>query len=347
MNSLQKQEKPKFSVALQSDAYKNLINNTLQDKKVATNFVANISTVVAQNPQLQECSPASIISAGLVAESLKLSMLPSLGFFYLVPFNRNRKDANGNWVSDKVAQAQIGYKGYIQLAIRSGQYAKINVRDVREGEAKVYDPLTDTFEFEWIKNFDERKKAKVVGYIGYFKLVNGFEKYVYFSYDEMLDHADKYSQAFSKVKYQAYLQASEKEKNSKDYSSHWYKSFDDMAYKTVIRRLISRWGIMSIEMQEAYMKDQAAMKADGTYEYVDNPDFDEEFVENGSNFVEETGEVIENVKEVAKPTPKPKTLKSVVKEPTAPVSDEDAETRRKELFNLFGDQLTEEAKNRG
>lgn len=326
MNSLQKKEKPKFSVALQSDAYKNLINNTLQDKQVAARFIANISTVVAQNPALQDCTPASIISGGLVAESLHLSMLSSLGFFHLVPYKKNKKDEYGNWTTEVLAQAQIGYKGYIQLAVRSGQYATINVCDIKEGEPTVYNPLTDTFEFEWERDYNKRKELKTIGYCGYFRLTNGFEKYLYFTHDEMLDHADKYSKAFDKNKYKKYLTLSDKEKEDREYSSFWYKSFKDMAFKTVLRQLISKWGIMSVDMVNAFVKDQAVMKENGDYEYVDNVDFDESIVVTPTEN--------ETVEPVVEEQPKPKSLKSV-KAAQSNLDEEEAEKRRKELEALF------------
>ena len=134
MNQLQ--TKPKFSLAIQSEGYKKLINNTLGDPKRASKFVASITSAVATNQSLQECDAGSILSAALLGEALELSPSPQLGQVYLVPFNT--KNSDGTW--SKKAQFQLGYKGYIQLAIRSGQYKKFNVLAIKEDELIKYDP---------------------------------------------------------------------------------------------------------------------------------------------------------------------------------------------------------------
>ena len=254
-----------------------LVESTLQDPTRKQQFVANLVTAVANNPTLRECDQLSVVSAALQAEALHFPINNSLGYVYLVPFNDKKRDC-------KVAQFQIGYKGYIQLAIRSGQYKSINVVEVKEGELGEYDPLNGQ-SFHWIKDYAKRKAAKTIGYVGQFELVNGFKTQLYISYEEMLDHADTYSQAFSKdattkkvngvtynlVSYEDYAAGKYNKKDDWLYSSFWYKSFDEMAKKTVLRRLLSKWGIMSVEMQEAYIKDQAEMKENGDYEYIDNP----------------------------------------------------------------------------
>ena len=131
--------KPKFSIAIQSDMYKNLINQTLGDKDRATRFIASISSAVATNQSLQECDAGTILSGALLGESLNLSPSPQLGQYYLVPFNDSKK-------GHQVAQFQLGYKGYIQLAIRSGQYKKLNVLAIKKGELVKYDPLNEEIE---------------------------------------------------------------------------------------------------------------------------------------------------------------------------------------------------------
>lgn len=258
--------KPKFSVILQTDAYKNLINNTLGDPKRAQRFVASISSAVGTNKTLQECTPSSIITGALVGEALGLSPSPQLGHFYLVPYNNK----NG----EKDAQFQIGYKGYIQLAIRSGQYSDIDVIEIHEGEFKGRDKVTGKFKFEFIENESERLLKPVIGYMGYFELLNGFRKTLYMSKEEMEQHANTYSKAFNLSDYEKLKAGQIPEKDMWKYSSYWYKDFDGMAFKTIIRRLISKWGVMSIEMQDAFTKDMAVMHEDGTYEYVDNPNED-------------------------------------------------------------------------
>lgn len=245
-NSLVKQH-PKFSVAIQSDAYKNLINNTLGDPKRAQRFVAAISSAVATNPALQECDAGTILSSALLGESLNLSPSPQLGQYYLVPFEDNKNNRT-------VAQFQLGYKGYIQLAIRSGQYKKINVLAIKDGELVRYDPLSEDIEVNLIEDEEQREKAPTIGYYAMFEYLNGFRKAIYWSRSKMEAHALKYSKAYAK---------------KKGYS-FWEKDFDGMAFKTMLRQLISKWGIMSIEMQSALEKDMAVVYEGGKVEFVDN-----------------------------------------------------------------------------
>ena len=239
--------KPKFSVAIQSDTYKNLINRTLGDKDRATRFIASISSAVATNQDLQQCDAGTILSGALLGESLNLSPSPQLGQYYLVPFNDNKKGY-------KVAQFQLGYKGYIQLAIRSGQYKKLNVLAVKKGELVKYDPLNEEIEVNLIDDEEERENAETIGYYAMFEYTNGFRKSLYWSKAKMEKHALKYSRGYAAHKGYTF----------------WEKDFDGMAYKTMLRQLISKWGIMSIDMQQAVEKDMATINTDGTYEYVDN-----------------------------------------------------------------------------
>ena len=245
-----KQSKPKFSVMIQSDAYKNLINNTLGDPKRASGFITAITSAVATNPALTECDPATILSAGLLGETLQLSPSPQLGQYYLVPFN-DRK------LGRKVAQFQLGYKGYIQLAIRSGQYKKLNAMALKEGELIRYDPLNEEIEVQLIEDDAEREAAPTIGYYAMFEYLNGFRKVIYWSKEKMESHALQYSQGY---------------KAKKGYT-FWEKSFDDMAIKTMLRQLISKWGIMSIDFQKAYEADMGVLRP-GTdkIDYVDNDD---------------------------------------------------------------------------
>lgn len=242
-----KQSKPKFSVMIQSDAYKNLINNTLGDPKRAAGFITAITSAVATNPQLTDCDPGTILSAGLLGETLQLSPSPQLGQYYLVPFN-DRK------LGRKVAQFQLGYKGYIQLAIRSGQYKKLNAMAIKEGELIRYDPLNEEIEVQLIEDDNEREAAPTIGYYAMFEYLNGFRKVIYWSKEKMETHALQYSQGY---------------KAKKGYT-FWEKSFDDMAIKTMLRQLISKWGIMSIDFQKAYEADMGVLRPGGNIDYVDN-----------------------------------------------------------------------------
>lgn len=267
-NNLVKKQ-PTFSVVIQSDMYKKLINNTLGDPKKATRFIASITSAVATNPALQECEPSSIVAGALVGEALELSPSPVLGEYYLVPFKNSKEGVTK-------AQMQIGYKGYLHLAIRSGQYKDIDVFEIHEGEFKGRDKETGKFKFEFIENEAERLSKPVIGYMGYFELLNGFRKTLYISKEEMEKHANTYSKAFNLEDYKKLQAGQIPEKDLWKYSSFWYKNFDTMAFKTVLRQLISKWGIMSIQLQEAFTKDMAVMKDNGDYEYVDSPTYEEE-----------------------------------------------------------------------
>ena len=261
-NAVQTQTPKRFSVVIQGDTYKKLINNTLGDPKKSQRFVAAISSAVATNPTLQECEPGSILSAGLLGEALNLSPSPQLGQYYMVPYNNKKTGA-------KVAQFQLGYKGYIQLAVRSGYYKKITVLDIKDGELIKYDPLNEEIEVSLIDDELVRESAKTTGYYAMFEYHNGFRKSMYWSRAKMESHADKFSTAFDLSIFKQ-LEAGEQVKDAWKYSSFWYKNFDDMAFKTLLRQLISKWGIMSIELQTAIEKDMGEIKADGTVNYIDN-----------------------------------------------------------------------------
>ena len=284
-------QKQKFSAAITTDAYKKLINNTLQDPGRAQRFIASITSAVAVNPNLQECTPPTIIAGALLGESLNLSPSPQLGQYYLVPFDCKVKDRNGNVlyqldangnpikndrgykiaVTEKRAQFVLGYKGYIQLAIRSGQYQDIDVMDIREGEYLGKDPQTGKPRFQFIEDDEQRDKLQVVGYMAFFEYLNGFRKVVYWSKEKMMAHADKYSAAFSAEAYKRIQAGQIADQDMWKYSSFWYKNFDDMAKKTLLRQLISRWGIMSIEMQRGYVGDSNFIQVENG-EFVSVPE---------------------------------------------------------------------------
>lgn len=263
--------KQTFSAFLTSDAIKNRINAMVGGKD-GQRFISAVISAVSINPALTECEHSTILSAALLGESLKLSPSPQLGQYYLVPFNDKKRNC-------KVAQFQLGYKGYIQLAIRSGQYKKLNVLAIKEGELIRFDPLNEDIEVKLIENDTDREAAKTIGYYAMFEYSNGFRKAIYWSREKMIAHADKYSQAFSKdatggkypkVSYEDFCAGKVKESDMWLYSSFWYKDFDGMAYKTMLRQLISKWGIMSIDLQTAIDKDMAAIHEDGSVDYVDN-----------------------------------------------------------------------------
>lgn len=262
-NSLvKKEQKQTFSAFLAQDAMKKKINEMVGGEK-GQQFITAIISAVSTNPGLAECDHSSIVSAALLGQSLNLTPSPQLGQYYLVPFNDKKRGC-------KVAQFQLGYKGYIQLAIRSGYYKKINVLAIKEGELIKYDPLAEEIEVNLIEDDELREETNTIGYYAMFEYQNGFRKTLYWSKKKMLAHANKYSQAFNSESYKNLQEGKIPQSDLWKYSSFWYKDFDGMAYKTMLRQLISKWGIMSIEMQEAYTKDMATIKENGEYEYVDN-----------------------------------------------------------------------------
>ena len=280
-NSLTNRQ-PKFSVAIQSDAYKNLINRTLGDPDRARRFVASISSAVAANTELQKCDAGTILSGALLGESLNLSPSPQLGQYYLIPYEDKKRGCT-------VAQFQLGYKGYIQLAIRSGQYRKLNVVEIKEGELKNYDPLTEEITVNLIEDEAARENAETIGYYAMFEYINGFRKALYWSVEKMMAHADRYSNAFS-ADNAIKIRNGQMPKNEMwKCSSPWYKDFDGMAIKTMLRQIISKWGIMSIDLQNAFVNDMAAIDTDGKLEYVDNlepvksPEMPDDNIADGSD----------------------------------------------------------------
>lgn len=258
------QKQPKFSVFMSQENIKGLVSQAVG--KNAQRFTASIISAVSNNPALEQCTQRSILSGALLGESLGLSPSPQLGQYYLVPFDK--KDKQGN-VIETNAQFILGAKGYKQLAMRSGQYLDIDVLEIKEGEYKGRDKFTGKQKFEFIEDDDEREALPTIGYMAYFELLNGFRKQVYWTKGKMLKHADTYSAAFKAEKYQDYISGKIPQKDLWKYSSFWYKNFDEMAFKTLLRHLISQWGVMSIEMQTAITHDNAVIKEDGEPSYVE------------------------------------------------------------------------------
>lgn len=239
-------QKVSFSTAITTDKFQKAINRTLQNPDRARRFTSSIITAVNTNPQLKECDAGTIVSAALLGESLNLSPSPQLGQYYLVPFNT--KDRG------KIAQFQLGYKGYMQLAVRSGQIKQLIAMEVKEGELKKYDPFNGIFEAEYIEDEERRVNTPTIGYYAMFELINGYRQILYWDKAKMEHHANTYSQGY---------------KARKGYT-FWEKNFDAMAKKTMIRQLISKGGCpMSIEMQQAYEKDMSVLNEDGTSEYIE------------------------------------------------------------------------------
>ena len=235
-------QKATFSMAITTPSYQRMINAAISDPKRVSRFVAGITSAVAVNPTLQECDPSTILSGALLGESLGLSPSPQLGQYYLVPFNNTKKGC-------KDAQFQLGYKGYIQLALRSGYYKHLNVLAIKKGELIKYDPFTETIEVNPIQDEIEREKTPTVGYYAFFEYLNGFRKCLYWSREKMEAHALRYSKGYS----------------AKKGYTFWEKDFDGMAYKTMLRQLISKWGVMSIDLQTAIEADLANDDVDNQF----------------------------------------------------------------------------------
>lgn len=220
---------------IESDAVKNQLSKVLGSK--SQQFTISLLSIVNSNTLLAKCDPKSIYSAAMIAASLDLPINQNLGFAYIIPYGDQ-------------AQFQMGAKGFKQLAIRTGAYKTINETDVKEGEYKGINRLTGEIECDWDQS-DERNAKKTVGYLAYFKLLNGYEKYRYMTMADLEKHGKRYSQTYKKG------------------FGNWKDDFDAMARKTVVKLLLSKDGILSSELQEALIKDQGVLSDEGV-DYVDN-----------------------------------------------------------------------------
>ena len=238
-----------FNLVIRNQNTQAYLQDVLGEKKET--FVSNLTALVSNDTKLQECKPVTLMYAALTATSLDLPLDKNLGFAYVIPYKNNRERTTE-------AQFQLGAKGIKQLAIRSGQFIGMNVTDVREGEIAGRNRMTGEMTFNWIEDDDERDKAKVVGYLAWFKLVNGFEKTKYMTVEEIKSHATRYSQTYSSKN--DYVR-----KNSK-----WATDFDKMAEKTVMKLLLSKDAPLSVEMQTAFRADQSVQREEGKYIYSDN-----------------------------------------------------------------------------
>ena len=238
-------------------------------------FVSSIVSLVNADQNLQKAfyeSPMSVIQAGLKCATFDLPIDQNLGYAYIVPFKNNKKDENGNWSSKTEASFILGWKGMHQLALRTGAYKTINVVDVREGELKKYDRLTEEIELDFFEDEDERESHPVIGYVGFYRLVNGAEKTIYMTVKQIENHEKKF-------------------RKGQNMGKGWRDDWDAMARKTVYRRLIGKWGVMSIEYQNRAGAVNLANQMQEEYELENNNTFDAEYTELPVD--ETTGEVIE------------------------------------------------------
>lgn len=236
-----------FNQTITNTKTQDYLASVLGEKK--GQFVSNLTSLVANDKNLQECEPITTMYAAMIATSLDLPLNRNLGFAYVIPYKNNKEGKTE-------AQFQIGYKGLLQLAIRSGQFSTINVTDIREGEIETFDLLTGEIKFTAKPN---REQLPIIGYASFFRLNNGFAKTLYMTKSEVEAHGLRYSQTFS---------------SKNDYvrkSSKWTTDFDAMARKTVLKLLLSRYAPLSVEMQKAVTSDQAVFRNDtDTPTYIDN-----------------------------------------------------------------------------
>jgi recombination protein RecT len=264
------EKKETFSMFLTSGAIKNKVNEIVGSKD-GTRFMTQILSAVTTNPDLQRCNFMSILNCAFLGESLKLSPSPQLGQYYMLPFDKKEKGV----VVATNATFVLGIKGYKQLAMRTGQYLDIDAMEIREGEYKGRDKYTGKPIFEFIEDDEIRESLPIIGYMAYFELLNGFRKVIYWSVTKVEKHADKYSAAFHLDKYRLLQDGKIPQNELWKYSSYWYVSFPNMAMKTLLRNILSQWGILSIEMQMAIEKDECFIDDTGQVEYVDSvPDVD-------------------------------------------------------------------------
>lgn len=240
-----------FNQQITDDRTQAYLQQVLGERK--GEFVNNLTALVANNDKLQECEPMTTMYAALKATALELPLDQNLGFAYVLPYKDNKNNRS-------VAQFQLGYKGIAQLAIRSGQFKRINVTDVREGELTGRDRRTGEVKIDFIENDAEREKLPIIGYLGYFRLLNGYEKESYWTVDELKKHGLRYSQTFGS-----------KNQYVRD-NSKWATDFDAMAKKTVLKLMLNKGDApMSVQMEKAIKFDQAVIKSQNDdIEYVDN-----------------------------------------------------------------------------
>lgn len=272
--------------------------NALGDHKDA--FVASLIDLYTGDKQLQKCKPSLVIAEALRAATLKLPLNKALGFAYIIVFNNSQKNEKGEWEKVPTPTFVPGYKGYIQLAMRTGQYRTINADYVYEGEVRKVSKLTGEIAFD-----GEKKSDKIVGYFCYFELLNGFNKTLYVSIEDMADYALRYSPSFrgkDKPTKVSLIKDAQSGKISTEVG--WKGDFNDMALKTVIRRLLSKYGYLSVEMQGAIEHDFEDSEISRNTIIAENANAEEIKTEDAEyeNVDTETGEVKTDVPESAQAT---------------------------------------------
>ncbi len=284
---------------MSNDSVRKRFEQMLGDRAGA--YMSSVITVVNNSASLMKCEPKTILSAAATAAAMNLPIDPNLGFAHIVPYKDNR-------TKTYKAQFQLGAKGYVQLGIRSGQYVRLTSNDVYEGEVRSYNRFTDELEY------GERTGDKVIGYLAFFKLTGGFEKYLYMTRSEMEDHAKRFSQAYGYD-----LREGKK-------ASNWSKDFDSMGRKTVTKLLLARWGILSIELQNALKLDDAVVHEN------ENGTLEAEYIDNDGKTIDVDGVTVETEQEQQpEPEPAPEPQKEAPPEASA-----DNELSQEEAEELFG-----------
>nr|DAH80638.1 MAG TPA: RecT protein [Caudoviricetes sp.] len=278
-------EKPQRNVDPSKLGLKALMSTPTMKKKFeevlhdnANSFMANVMTLVSNDSYLADSEPMSIMSGALTAATLNLGLDKNLGYAYLVPFNSKNKQT-GKW--EKKAQFVLGYKGYIQLAQRSGKYKSLNVIEVYDGELISWNRLTEEFDFDP----NGKQSDEVIGYVGYFELLNGFKKTVYWTKQEIEMHRISNS----------------KDKDKTKLSGVWASDYDAMARKTVLRNLLSKWGILSIEMQEATTSDEKVQRVQEDGSIISETEVDDIQERKEAEVIPDESEAVESLFDPSNP----------------------------------------------
>lgn len=233
----------RFNAMLENTRTQEYLSSVLGEKKQT--FVGNMVALVANSKMLMDCDPSTVMFSCLKSAALDLSLDPVLGLSYVIPFRDNKNNTT-------VATWQLGSKGYVQLALRSAQFRKLNVRDVREGEIVDEDFVSGEMRFKRLQK--DRESAPIVGYVAYMQLVNGFEKQLYMSVEELESHAKRFSQTYRR--------------GYGPWADQYMKS--QMMEKTVLKRLLSKYAPLSVEMRDAIRSDFAVLGENDSVRYIDN-----------------------------------------------------------------------------
>ncbi|RXA73064.1 recombinase RecT [Enterococcus casseliflavus] len=241
-----------FKALMSTPQMKKKFTDILHEK--SDSFMGSLMTLVGGDNYLSQAEPMTIIASALKAATMDLPIDKNLGYAYVVPFNRYEKKGK-NWITHNEAQFILGYKGYIQLAQRSGQYKALNALAIYEGQLIDWNPLTEEFTFD----YKGKVSDEVIGYVGFFELLNGFKKTVYWTKQEIESHRIKNS----------------KNKDKEKLSGAWVDNYDSMAIKTVLRNLLSKWGLLSVEMQSAITSDEKVFRVDEDSDLIEETDLSE------------------------------------------------------------------------